>query len=115
MAAESELSDERRMKLAEKGRSLYGKFCGTGGRGICAESLAVYHLGRGEAVVVVDLIAFLEAEAGRLCEADTQGRYDATRGLTTRIRGHLQEATKDRPLTGPALRAFVLDSSSDSP
>ena len=107
------MDDERRAKLAEKGRSLYGKFCGTGGRGICAESFAVYHLGRGETAVVVDLVKFLDEEVQRLCDADPESRHDATRGLALRIRGHLNDATEDRPLTGPALRAFVLDSAAD--
>ena len=108
------MDDERRAKLAEKGRSLYDKFCGTGGRGICAESFAVYHLGRGEDAVVEDLVRFLDAEVQRLCESDPQARLDATRGLALRIRSHLAETADDRPHAGPALRAFVLESSSDS-
>lgn len=104
---------ERREKLAEKGRSLYGKFCGTGGRGICAESFAVYHLGRGETVVVQDLVSFLENEVRQLCESDPEARLEATRGLAQRIRGHLAETIDDRPRTGPALRAFVLESAAE--
>jgi len=41
-----DMGPERRASLADKGRRLYGKFCGTGGRGICAESFAVYHISR---------------------------------------------------------------------
>ena len=37
----SGLAPERRAMLANKGRRLYGKYCGTRGRGICAESFAV--------------------------------------------------------------------------
>ena len=44
------LSPEVRARLAQKGRILYGKFCGTGGRGICAESFALHHIWRGEGV-----------------------------------------------------------------
>ena len=40
----TELSPERRALLARKGEILYGKFCGTRGQGICAESFAVYQL-----------------------------------------------------------------------
>ena len=38
--AGDELAPDRRAALADTGRRLYGKFCGTGGRGIRAESFA---------------------------------------------------------------------------
>ena len=81
----SELAPERRAMLAEKGQRLYGKFCGTGGRGICAESFAVYHLGRGEAVVAADLLAYLETQAAA-------GQDAMTHGLIARLRHHLAAA-----------------------
>ena len=81
----SGLAPERRAMLAEKGRRLYGKFCGTGGRGICAESFAVYHLGRGEAVVAADLLAYLETQAAA-------GQDAMTHGLIARLRHHLASA-----------------------
>ena len=86
MAADgSGLAPERRSMLAEKGRRLYGKYCGTRGRGVCAESFAVYHLGRGEAVVAADLLAYLEAQAAA-------GRDAMTHVLIARLRHHLAAA-----------------------
>ena len=86
MAADgSGLAPERRAMLAEKGRRLYGKYCGTRGRGVCAESFAVYHLGRGEAVVAADLLAYLEAQAAA-------GRDAMTHALIARLRHHLAAA-----------------------
>ncbi len=81
----SGLAPERRAMLADKGRRLYGKFCGTGGRGVCAESFAVYHLGRGEAVVAADLVAYLETRAAA-------GQDAMTHGLIVRLRHHLASA-----------------------
>lgn len=77
----SGLAPERRAMLAEKGRRL----CGTRGRGICAESFAVYHLGRGEAVVAADLLAYLETQAAA-------GQDAMTHGLIARLRHHLASA-----------------------
>ena len=77
---------KRRAMLALKGRLLYGKYCGTKGRGICAESFALYHLGRGEAAVVDDLLTFLDAEVAALRQADPQGRLEMTEALVDRIR-----------------------------
>ena len=105
----SELAPERRAMLAGKGRRLYGKFCGTRGRGICAESFAVYHIGRGETGVAEDLVAYLERTAAELEAADPDGRLAATRALTARIRAHIESAPMtELPHTGPALRRFVL-------
>lgn len=83
------VTPERREMLAEKGRRLYGKYCGTGGRGVCSESFAVYHIGRGESVVAADLLAYLESRAGDLLVADPEGRGAMTRGLIGRLRRHL--------------------------
>jgi hypothetical protein len=88
-----ELTSHRRAVLADKGRRLYGKFCGTGGRGICAESFAVYHIARGEAVVAEDLAAYLDGVVAGLECADPHGRLAATRGLVARIRRHLTGGT----------------------
>ncbi len=87
-----EVTPERREMLAEKGRRLYGKYCGTGGRGICSESFAVYHIGRGESVVAADLLVYLEGRAEELVAADPDGRGPMTRGLIGRVRRHLAEA-----------------------
>ena len=116
--ADDGLTPHRRAMLADKGRLLYGKFCGTGGRGICAESFAVFHIGRGEAVVAEDLVAYLSEVVAELQVADPHNRLAATRGLLGRIRRHLAEAvdsqgTPNQSLqqTGGALRLFVTDSS----
>ena len=60
--SEVNVSPERRAFLAQKGRLLYGKYCGTHGRGICSESFAEYHIWRGELVVVRDFLAFLKIQ-----------------------------------------------------
>lgn len=115
------LMPERRAMLAAKARRLYGKFCGTGGRGICVESFAVYHIGRGEAVVAEDLVEYLDRVIAELKQDDPSGRLAATQGLAARIRRHLSEAigsegmpVQSQPMTGEALRHFVVCSSSGS-
>lgn len=80
--AVAELSPERRAMLADKGRVLYGKYCKRGGRGICAESFACYHIGRGEQVVAADLLEYLA----------TRPADEITLGLIERVRGHLAGA-----------------------
>lgn len=97
-----ELTPHRRAVLADKGRRLYGKFCGTGGRGICAESFAVYHIGRDEAVVAEDLISYLDGVVSGLERADPHGRLAATRGLVGRIRRHLAEGADSIAAVCPA-------------
>jgi hypothetical protein len=107
---EAPLALQRRATLAAKGRLLFGKYCGTQGRGICAESFAVYHLGQGETAVAEDLVAFLEERAAALESFDPEGRLAMTRGLVGRIRKHLAAARGEAlPQTGPALRRFVKD------
>ena len=120
-AVENELATDRRSMLADKGRLLYGKFCGTGGRGICAESFAVFHIGRGEAVVAEDLVAYLNDVVAELQVSDPHNRLSATLGLLARVIGHLSQAndslgTPNRALqqTGVALRLFVKCSSRSS-
>ena len=79
------LSPERRAFLAEKGRTLYGKYCGTKGRGICCESFAQYHFERGEDDAVRDLLLFLRAQLDRLMADDPRGEFEMTRNLIARI------------------------------
>jgi hypothetical protein len=59
---EVEVPPERRALLAIKGQRLYAKYCGTKGRGICAESFAEYHIWRGELVIARDLLVYLNAQ-----------------------------------------------------
>ena len=54
-----DLTDERRAKLVQKGKRLYGKYCGLNGRSDCADSFAEYHALRGEYEVVTDFLDFL--------------------------------------------------------
>lgn len=56
------VSPERRAMLGQKGRRLYAKYCGTDGKGICAESFAEYHIWCGELVIARDLLEFLSAQ-----------------------------------------------------
>ena len=60
------LSPEQRARLAAKGRILYRKTCGIAGTKTCARSFVLFHLGRGEAIVAWDLLAFLDTEAQAL-------------------------------------------------
>jgi hypothetical protein len=107
------LTPERRAMLAMKARLLYGKFCGTGGRGICAESFAVFHIGRGETVVAEDLLTYLAAVVAELELNDPQNRLAATRGLAERVRKHLEtidphgQLNHELQQSGKALRQFV--------
>ncbi len=117
----NELTPHRRSVLADKGQRLYSKFCGTGGRGICAESFAIYHIGRGEFNVATDLVAYLDAQVIALEQADPKGRLRATRGLVARIRRHLAESTNSEGTaksafqqTGSALRLFVNRNAADA-
>jgi hypothetical protein len=92
-------SPQRRARLAEKGRRLYRKSCGATGKRTCAESFALFHIQRGEAVVARDLLAFLAAEAVGLRRDDPEGRLAPTEALTAVIRGHLT-ADGDPPIDG---------------
>ena len=85
----------RREALAHKGRALYGKYCGTGGRGICAESFAEYHLWRGEYAVVRDLLEFLVEQAEILrqtqpLDAEEQELLAMTERLIGRVQALVQ-------------------------
>jgi hypothetical protein len=60
------VSPERRAILACKGQRLYDKYCGTKGRGICAESFAEYHIWRGEWVIARDFLVYLHVQVDLL-------------------------------------------------
>lgn len=85
----SDLSPDERARLARKGEILYGKSCGPGGRGDCAESFAEHQLRLGHVAVVHDLLRFLDAKIDSLRSADPEGRLPATEALADRIRRHL--------------------------
>jgi hypothetical protein len=97
---------ERRARLAHKGRLLYEKSCGTGGRGTCAEGFALYHIARGEGEVARDLLAFLEARVDDLRRHDPEGRLAPTEDLAARVRRHLQREADGPP--DPSLWASLL-------
>jgi hypothetical protein len=87
----SELSAEERARLARKGTILYGKSCGPGGRGDCAESFAVHHLRLGRPEVVHDLLRFLDVRIVALRSADPDGLLATTEALAARIREHMEQ------------------------
>jgi hypothetical protein len=84
-----DLTAGERARLARKGEILYGKSCGPGGRGDCAESFAVHQMRLGHLQVVRDLLEFLDARIAALRSADPAGQLAATEALATRIRGQL--------------------------
>lgn len=93
---EVSISTERRAFLARKGQMLYGKYCGTQGHGICAESFAEYHIWRGELVVARDFLAFLSAQVESLrqeavLDIESANQLDITEQLVGRIEVLLRE------------------------
>jgi len=93
---EVEVSPERRAFLACKGQRLYGKYCGTHGRGICAESFAEYHIWRGEYAVVRDFLVFLNKQVDYIRQTtpitpDLEAHLRLTARLMERISGLLGE------------------------
>src|SRR2546421_19325 len=58
-----------------------------------AENFALHHLRNGEADVVRDFVAFLEAQAAALAAHDPDGRLATTTALLDRIRAHLRGET----------------------
>jgi hypothetical protein len=90
--AQPELSADRRALLARKGQILYGKSCGTRGRGVCAESFARYQLGLGHVAVVRDLLQFLNSQLDALRANDPEGLLPMTESLTAEIRQLLEDA-----------------------
>ncbi len=87
---ESGLSPERRAELARKGQILYGKSCGPGGRGTCAESFARYQLRLGNIGVVHDLLQFLDSRLVALRVDDPEGLLPLTESLAAQIRQDLE-------------------------
>jgi len=100
------LSPDQRKRLAEKGRILYVKSCGTTGKGTCAESFALHHIWRGEAEIARDLLAFLETEATALRAFDPDSRLTFTEELAARIRADLDLEAEEPP--DSARRASIL-------
>ena len=93
----SGVSQPRRERLADKGRRLYRKSCGTSGKKTCAEGFTVYHIRRGEVEIAQDLLVFLETEADVLRRDDPAGRLAWTEELITRIRRQLPARGDDPP------------------
>jgi hypothetical protein len=89
--AQPELPAEHRALLARKGRILYVKSCGTGGRGACAASFARYQLRLGNVVVVHDLLQFLDSQVDALRADDPEGLLPMTEALAAKIRRHLED------------------------
>jgi len=87
---EVEVSPRRRARLIVKGHLLYGKFCGTGGRGICVENFALHHIRLGEPTVARDLVAYLGERTEALRRSDPDGQLLMTEALATRIVAHLE-------------------------
>jgi hypothetical protein len=93
---EIEVPPERREVLAEKGKRLYAKYCGTDGKGICAESFAEYHIWRGELAVARDLLEFLATQIDALRQEvsdspDLDEQLHMTERLIQRIQALLGE------------------------
>ncbi len=91
---EVEVPPDRRAMLAIKGQRLYGKYCGTKGHGICAESFAEYHIWRGELVVARDFLIFLDTQLECLrrtspCTPQLQQQFAMTERLIERIQSLL--------------------------
>jgi hypothetical protein len=98
---EVEVPPERRAFLAIKGQRLYGKYCGTKGRGICAESFAEYHIWRGEYSVARDLLVYLNGRVACLRQtemmtAEIASQLDMTEGLIERITALLGETNAEK-------------------
>ena len=97
---------ELRARLARKGKILFEKFCGTNGRGICAESFALYHIWRGEGQVARDFLTYLDARIESLKLSDPDDRIEHARELASRIRDHIEHESDDPP--PPSLWASIL-------
>lgn len=83
-----ELTEKRRTQLALRGELLYGKYCKLNGNGICAESFAEYHALRGEYVVVIDFLDFLNAQ---LDQPLNPTKLEITQQLIYRVEALLSE------------------------
>jgi hypothetical protein len=85
------LTAGRRALLAQKGKILYAKSCGTNGRSDCAEGFAIHQMRLGNTEVVADFLGFLERRLGQLERDDPEGLRAMTEGLIARIRGLRQD------------------------
>lgn len=90
-----ELTPQRRALLAHKGKLLYGKYCGTRGRGICAESFAIYQLQQGNRSVVVDFLGYVQEQLSKLQSSDPAGQLLMTRELIRRLEQHLEDGLEE--------------------
>jgi hypothetical protein len=77
-----DLTNDRRIQLAHKGKRLYKKYCGLGGKTTCADSFAEYHASLGEYEVVVDFLDFLRHTL--MTESDLN-KIDMTEQLIVRV------------------------------
>lgn len=89
------LAARRREFLAQKGRLLYGKYCGTKGQGICAENFALYHIRLEEIVVVQDFLEYLDQQLAELRAAGPSAQFVITERLVNCIHYHLERAGFD--------------------
>ncbi|MEO8611845.1 MAG: hypothetical protein ABI690_28355 [Chloroflexota bacterium] len=94
---EVDVPPERRAFLAIKGQRLYGKYCGTKGRGICAESFAEYHIWRGELIIARDFLGYLNVQIAYLHQIapstpEIEAQLHMTEGLIERIAALLGES-----------------------
>jgi hypothetical protein len=84
------VSPERRAILACKGQRLYDKYCGTKGRGICAESFAEYHIWRGEWVIARDFLVYLHIQVDLLRRSTSFApALEAQLHMTERLIAHI--------------------------
>lgn len=85
------VAPERRAALACKSQRLYGKYCGTKGKGICAESFAEYHIWRGEYAVARDFLVYLNVQVEMLRAAlPTAPNLQPQLAMTERLIGRIQ-------------------------
>ena len=78
------MTGDRRIRLARKGKRLYQKYCGLGGKTTCADSFAAYHASLGEYEVVADFLDFLHHTL--IIESDPD-KIDMTEQLMVRVEG----------------------------
>ena len=79
-----DLTDDRRIRLALKGKRLYKKYCGLDGETTCADSFAEYHASLGEYEVVADFLDFLRHT---LTTESDSAKIDMTEQLIARVEG----------------------------
>ncbi|WZO98705.1 hypothetical protein EP7_000293 [Isosphaeraceae bacterium EP7] len=86
-----DLDPAEQARLALKGRVLYGKFCGEGGQGTCAEGFARHQIQQGRPQVARDLLTYLDARLLALRDHDPDHSRAITEHLAARIRQHLAD------------------------